>query len=303
MRMRSRKLDVLPAAALPPIPAPSAAAPAQPKRQRRLTPLHLSSSHSLPSSSFFSSSFFSSSSCAPLKPLAGQGTTYYDPTSLSIQPLRASDRMSLAANMSSTRTRSTGVPVAEMHELFKTTKRGLQANARRRDQQLSDLIKRLRITGKQSRTLIEEATAATVKDVENLRRDNQNVNTTTISYMQKFHDRTLSRQMQNGADLAQDAHHQRELARIELARIELARIELARIKVERVKKRPAPKNPRRVLLAPIVSDPRAQAAAESLVRMFDTSLRVATALPASDVGARASLVVKSMADSTISTSH
>ena len=35
--------------------------------------------------------------------------------------------MSLAANMSSTRTRSTGVPVAEMHELFKTTKRGLQA--------------------------------------------------------------------------------------------------------------------------------------------------------------------------------
>jgi hypothetical protein len=206
--------------------------------------------------------------------------------------------MSLAANMSSTRTRSTGVPVAEMHELFKTTKRGLQANARRRDQQLSDLIKRLRITGKQSRTLIEEATAAAVKDVENLRRDNQNVNTTTISYMQKFHDRTLSRQMQNGADLAQDAHHQRELARIELARIELARI-----KVERVKKRPAPKNPRRVLLAPIVSDPRAQAAAESLVRMFDTSLRVATALPASDVGARASLVVKSMADSTISTSH
>ena len=156
----------------------------------------------------------------------------------------------------------------------------------------------MRITGKQSRTLIEEATAAAVKDVENLRRDNQNVNTTTISYMQKFHDRTLSRQMQNGADLAQDAHHQRELARIELARIELARI-----KVERVKKRPAPKNPRRVLLAPIVSDPRAQAAAESLVRMFDTSLRVATALPASDVGARASLVVKSMADSTISTSH
>ena len=180
-----------------------------------------------------------------------------------------------------------------MHELFKTTKRGLQADARRRDQQLSDMIKRLHITGKQSKTLIEEATAAAVRDVENLRRENQNVNRTTISYVQRFHDRTLSRQMQNGADLAQDAHHQRELARIELARI----------KVERVKKRPAPKNPRRVLLAPIVSDPRAQAAAESLVRMFDTSLRVATALPASDVGARASLVVKSMADSTISTSH
>ena len=196
--------------------------------------------------------------------------------------------MSLAANMSSTRTRSTGVPVAEMHELFKTTKRGLQADARRRDQQLSDMIKRLHITGKQSKTLIEEATAAAVRDVENLRRENQNVNRTTISYVQRFHDRTLSRQMQNGADLAQEAHRQRELARIKQVRTKLER---------------APNNPRRVLLAPIVSDPRAQAAAESLVRMFDTSLRVATALPASDVGARASLVVKSMADSTISTSH
>jgi len=175
-----------------------------------------------------------------------------------------------------------------MHELFKTTKRGLQADARRRDQQLSDMIKRLHITGKQSKTLIEEATAAAVRDVENLRRENQNVNRTTISYVQRFHDRTLSRQMQNGADLAQEAHRQRELARIKQVRTKLER---------------APNNPRRVLLAPIVSDPRAQAAAESLVRMFDTSLRVATALPASDVGARASLVVKSMADSTISTSH
>ena len=175
-----------------------------------------------------------------------------------------------------------------MHELFKTTKRGLQADARRRDQQLSDMIKRLHITGKQSKTLIEEATAAAVRDVENLRRENQNVNRTTISYVQRFHDRTLSRQMQNGADLAQEAHRQRELARIKQVRTKLER---------------APNNPRRVLLAPIVSDPRAQAAAESLVHMSDTRPRVVTALPTSDVGARASLVVKSMADSTISTSH